>query len=198
MKTKVKERYFSSQISRKDAIEKLANHYLRRNPQISYAFGLFDRTRNGSLVAVITYGSPASPTLCKGLCGEDERLNVIELNRLWADSSVSNDAIMFFIKENFKTVSKEIIVSFVPPDHERIVRLFKFIGFYYTGLTAKAMQRINKDGTVSPHHRHNCYNKTTTYLAPAPRKHRFVFFNSGNADRKHDLFNKLRYEVVKY
>lgn len=190
-------RYFVDQIDRKDALEKLENHYLNRKPQISYAFGLFDRDRNNRLVSVITYGSPASPTLCKGLCGEEERLNVIEINRLWAETSVSNNALVFFITQTFSNVSKEIVVSFVQPENDRISRLLKLMGFYYTGLTKERTQRVNKDGTPSPHHRHNCYMKTTTFLVPAPRKHRFVYFNAG-PERQHDLFEKLNYEVIPY
>lgn len=56
-------------------------HYARRMPCIQYAFGLFD----GSYpypVGCVTYGQPASPPLCKGLAGEENRKHVLELNRL--------------------------------------------------------------------------------------------------------------------
>lgn len=54
-------------------------HYARRIPPISFAFGLFE---NDDLVGVITYGMPASPSLCKGICGKEYKDMVIELNRL--------------------------------------------------------------------------------------------------------------------
>ena len=39
-------------------------------------------TWGGQLKAVCTFGKPASPTLCKGICGENYAHNVYELNRL--------------------------------------------------------------------------------------------------------------------
>ena len=54
-------------------------HYSRKVPNITDAFGLFV---NGDLIGVVTYGIPASPSLCKGLAGEENRYRVKELNRL--------------------------------------------------------------------------------------------------------------------
>lgn len=59
----------------------LGIHYARRMPCIQYAFGLFDGDYPHP-VGVVTYGQPASPPLCKGLAGEENRKHVIELNRL--------------------------------------------------------------------------------------------------------------------
>jgi len=46
----------------------LKKHYAKRIPQIMYAFGLYDDIQ---LVGVITYGIPASPSLCMGICGKE-------------------------------------------------------------------------------------------------------------------------------
>ena len=43
----------------------LPRHYSGRVPTISKAFGWYSK---GELVAVCTFGKPASPTLCKGIC----------------------------------------------------------------------------------------------------------------------------------
>ena len=48
-------------------------------PCIQYAFGLFI---DESLVGCVTFGQPASPSLCKGIAGEANRKYVLELNRL--------------------------------------------------------------------------------------------------------------------
>lgn len=56
-------------------------HYARRMPCVQYAFGLFDGDYPFP-VGVVTYGQPASPWLCKGIAGEENRKNVLELNRL--------------------------------------------------------------------------------------------------------------------
>ena len=47
----------------------LKKHYAKRMPQIIYAFGLYD-TR---LVGIVTYGLPASPFLCMGVCGPENK-----------------------------------------------------------------------------------------------------------------------------
>lgn len=54
-------------------------HYAKRMPSISHSFGLFYEK---NLIGIVTYGSPASYTLCKGIAGNENKQNVIELNRL--------------------------------------------------------------------------------------------------------------------
>lgn len=54
-------------------------HYARKMPCVQFAFGLYV---DGELIGVVTYGQPASPWLCKGLAGEQNRKHVLELNRL--------------------------------------------------------------------------------------------------------------------
>ena len=57
----------------------LGIHYARRMPCVQYAFGAFEE---GKLIGVVTYGQAASAALCKGIAGEKNRKNVLELNRL--------------------------------------------------------------------------------------------------------------------
>lgn len=57
----------------------LGIHYARRMPCIQYAFGLF---KGVDMIGCITYGQPASPSLCVGIAGKQNQLNVMELNRL--------------------------------------------------------------------------------------------------------------------
>ena len=57
----------------------LRKHYARRIPQIVYTYGVFE---DGVMVGVCTYGIPASPSLTMGLCGEEYKDIVVELNRL--------------------------------------------------------------------------------------------------------------------
>ena len=59
--------YVTRAISTKESHYFLLNiHYAKRIPSISYAYGLFD---NNELVGVVCYGTPASSTLCRGICG---------------------------------------------------------------------------------------------------------------------------------
>ena len=57
----------------------LYKHYAKRMCSISYSFGLFDGLK---CVGVCTFGKPASPFLCLGVCGKDYMDKVYELNRL--------------------------------------------------------------------------------------------------------------------
>jgi hypothetical protein len=57
----------------------LQKHYAKRIPQISYAFGLYEENQ---LMGVVTYGMPASPFLCIGVCGPEYRDVVIELKQI--------------------------------------------------------------------------------------------------------------------
>jgi len=67
-------------------------HYARRMPSISYSFGLFFKN---CLVGIVTYGTPASPALCRGICGEQNKHLVLELNRLVLKNNVKNEASFF-------------------------------------------------------------------------------------------------------
>jgi len=44
-------------------------HYAKRMAQVSLAFGLFDKEE---LIGVCTFGQPASPNVCKGICGVEK------------------------------------------------------------------------------------------------------------------------------
>ena len=75
----IKERYIIKELSSKIAMPIIiTNHYLHRKAQASYCFGLYevDGNKEGlfiedKLVGCITYGLPASPNVCRGICGND-------------------------------------------------------------------------------------------------------------------------------
>jgi len=192
------ERYYVQEITSKQAKEKLSDHYLNRDPQVSYAFGLFDRQRGNSLNAVVTFGSPASPSVTKGLAGEDYRGEVIEMNRLWVDSSVSNVALKSFLESAFSRVPKKYIISYVQPERDRIARLFKQLGLHYLGLTAAHRDPMPTGDYVGKHNRHAHYGLSKANMVQRPRKHRFVKINTSNEVEKSQLFGNLKYEVLSY
>lgn len=55
-------------------------------PSINYAYGLY--YKNG-LHGVLTFETPTFLSLCKGIAGDNFKPDVIELNRLYIDDSVS-------------------------------------------------------------------------------------------------------------
>ena len=70
-------------------------HYLHRKAPCSQAFGLFNK--KGEVIGVVTYGTPASRSLQKGICGEEEANNVIELTRLWIQDGTPKNSESFLI-----------------------------------------------------------------------------------------------------
>jgi hypothetical protein len=49
-------------------------HYARRVPSIQFAFGLFI---DNIMFGVVTYGQPASPSLCVGIAGVENKKKVL-------------------------------------------------------------------------------------------------------------------------
>lgn len=83
----------------------LPRHYSGRKPQISYAFGWFI---DDTLVAVCTFGKPASYTLCNGVCGKEFSKYVIELNRLCRVEGISLN-LSYFVSYCLKTSRRQLL-----------------------------------------------------------------------------------------
>lgn len=182
----------------------IKNHYLHRKSQAIYCFGLYeiDGKEEGffyedKLVGCITYGLPASPNVCRGICGEQYFNDVIELTRLWICDSVGKNAESFLIGNTIKKINKKIIVSYSEPDFGHVGTVYQATNFIYTGLTAKRTNRVAIDGSTKKHNRHECKKKEGTILVPRPRKHRYIYFNVKQKERV-ELINALKYEIKPY
>lgn len=183
-----------------------ANHYLKRKTSYSHAYGLFDK-QTQELKGVINYGVPASTTLLKGICGEDEKKNVYELNRLWVDDSVPKNGESFLIANTIKLLDKEIIVSFADTSQGHVGYVYQATNFLYTGLSAKFYDYVVR-GKESQHRASYAYGLTVAelkekygednvYRVERPRKHRYIYFNA-NKRRKKELMKKLNYKTLPY
>ena len=178
------------------------HHYLHRKAPCSFAFGLF---KDNELVGVIMYGTPSSAPLRKGICGIDEKDNVIELTRLWIDDKIGKNAESYLIGNTIKKVNKEIIVSFSEIEQGHIGIVYQACSFLYTGLSAKrtnwTIDGINKhcqtiaDKYTSKEIRDKFGDKFK--LVPRPRKHRYIFINAKKKRRK-TLIKKLKYPILPY
>ena len=161
-------------------------HYSKRMPSISYAYGLF---RNNMLVGMVSYGSPASPSLCKGICGEEHRSKVIELNRLVLKDNLPNEA-SFLVSRSLKLLPKpKVVVSYADTAQEHIGTIYQACNFLFTGTTRSRTDMAGKDGKHSRHHlgdRQNRINRSA--------KHRYVYFIGTKKDKK-ILRNALRYTI---
>ena len=166
----------------------LNRHYAKRLPSISYAFGLFDE---GVLVGVCTYGSPPSPSLCVGVCGEQHRDKVIELNRLVVDSPKPNSA-SILVSRSLKMLPKpSIVVSYADTAQGHVGYIYQSTNFLYTGATA---ERTDMGGEEGKHSRHA---KDPSIRVFRSSKHRYIIF-TGTKKQKKVLRNELNYEVEDY
>ena len=181
----------------------LQKHYAKRIPQIMYAFGLYE---NNELVGVVTYGIPASPALCMGICGKEYSNKVLELNRLCLQDNSKNQS-SFLVSNSIKLLPKPtIIVSYADTSQGHVGYVYQATNFLYTGLSANRV-----DWTVKGlEHKHS---KTLSdgmtlesikekygddfYYTQRSRKHRYIYFHGTKQQKK--LFKSLlKYDVEPY
>ena len=186
----------------------LERHYMRRVPPISVAFGLFN---DDQMIGVVTYGISASMTLRRGVCGNDEASNVYELTRLWTEDFAPKNAESFLIGRSMRMLDKEIIVTFAEIAAGHIGTIYQAANFIYVGLSAKRTDWKVKgkehlhSATIAGEFR-GLQNRTALlrkkygdnfYIAPRPRKHKYVFFNA-RKKRRRELIKMLRYAIHPY
>ena len=116
----------------------LGIHYARRMPCITDAFGLFV---NEKMVGVVTYGVPASPNLCVGLAGYENRKRILELNRLvlLPDEQQQNNA-SYLVSHSLKMLQSIYGYVFVVSYADwggwgHVGYVYQATNFLYTGLT---------------------------------------------------------------
>jgi len=179
-------------VLRKDCLDYILNiHYAKRVPSISFAYGLFS---GGEMVGCVTYGSPASPWLCKGVCGEKYRKDVIELNRLVLKNNGKNEA-SFLVGNSLRMLGKErnsIVVSYADSAQNHIGIIYQATNFLFTGTTKPRTDMAAKGGKHSRHHSGDRANRV--YRSA---KHRYVIF-VGTKKFKKTARKALRYEVSPY
>lgn len=178
------------------------HHYLHRKCPCSFAFGLFD---DFDICGVICYGTPSSSTLRAGICGIDQKDNVIELTRLWVRDDIGRNAESYLIGNTIRRVNKEIIVSFAEIDQGHVGIVYQATNWIYTGLSAK---RTNWMVRGIKKHSQTIADKYTAaelrekygtdfYSIDRPRKHRYIYFNCSKT-RKKQLMKMLRYPILPY
>lgn len=192
-------------IESKSAYDLILNiHYAKRIPSISYAFGLF---RADEMVGVITYGTPPSSTLCRGLCGDEWQSHVLELNRLVLRDNQPNEASRL-VAGSFKLLpAPSIIVSFADTAQQHNGTVYQATNFLYTGLSS----RFRDPRVRGLEHQHHAtyarglsnrqviekYGAENVYFVERSRKHRYVTF-IGDRRQKRAMRKALRYKVLPY
>jgi hypothetical protein len=167
----------------------LEKHYAKRMCPVSYAFGLY---ANEQLVGVVTYGMPASPNLCMGVCGIDYKDKVLELNRLCLNDGVKNGA-SFLVSKSLQMLPKPtIVVSYADTAMGHVGYIYQASNFLFTGTTKERTDMAGEDGK---HSRHSFGNSEIRVNRSA--KHRYVYF-VGSKAQKTNLLKQLNYEVLPY
>jgi len=180
-----------SEISHDEAVGfLLPRHYSGRTPSISKAFGWF---ANGNLQAVLTFGKPASNSLCEGVCGLAYSEDVYELNRLCrtenADVQLSK-----FVSLALKAVAKDdwIIVSYADTSMNHCGYIYQATNFIYTGMTA---ERTDKFTEGNKHSRHYAKDDASGLRKVRSAKHRYVYFTARSKAKRKAQRKALAYSV---
>lgn len=170
----------------------LERHYAKRLCSISYAFGLYEERH---LVGVCTFGKPASPFLCVGVCGEENSQYVYELNRLVVDSNRGKNELSFFVASCLRSLPPLIVVSYADTAQGHQGYIYQATNWIYTGSTTPRTDIATDEGKHSRH-----YDKRQDYSANRKErsvKHRYVYFTGSKAQRKH-WRQALKYEPQPY
>lgn len=179
-------------------------HYAKRIPSISYSYGLFYKHE---LVGIVTYGTPPSSNLRRGIAGIENEKNVLELNRLCLKNNKKNEA-SFLVSKSLKLLPKnKIIVSFADTEQGHVGYVYQACNFKYYGLSAKRTdwkikgkehlhgQTIGDLSRGKPN-RAKWMRETfgdNFYLKPRSRKHRYIFITGKNA-----VYKVIKYKEEKY
>ena len=152
-------------------------HYLHREVNSNWAFGAYHKE---FLFGAISFAKPANPTLCDAICGEEARLRVYELNRLWMDDRCPKNSESRFIGWALRELSNVkphlILVSYADSAFGHMGRVYKATNWVYTGLTKTHFDKVFPDGrhprSVTPSDR----SSAETVVRERSRKHRYVYF----------------------
>lgn len=169
-------------------------HYARKIPNIMYAFGLFNGVK---LIGVVTYGLPATPSLCIGVAGEEYKNNVLELNRLviLPEYSGTKNLASRLIGQSLKQLPKNhYIVSYA--DFEgwgHIGCVYQATNWLYTGLTVKRTDIYCENGQ---HPRHSNIDKSKRQVRT--QKHRYIYIVAESKKKKKEMLQLLNYPILPY
>lgn len=166
----------------------LKKHYAQRLPSISYAFHLL---LNNQLVGVVTYGKPASNSLCEGVCGKEYKANVYELNRVVTENNLPKNSLSRFISMTLKKLPKDlVIISYADTGMNHNGYIYQALSFIYTGKTKERTDKYTPNGKHSRHYteEYNHLRKVRT------AKHRYIYFTGKNKK----WLKRLNYTIEDY
>lgn len=168
-------------------------HYAGRKPSISRAFGW---EIDGNLVAVCTFGKPASPSLCVGICGKEYSPNVYELNRLCRVEELQ-EPLSEFVSACLRRLRSEnwIIVSYSDTGMHHNGYIYQACNFIYTGQTKQRTDKYVEGGKHSRHYSNEAQGK---YRLVRTAKNRYVYFATHSKSLKKRWKEALNYPILPY
>ena len=168
-------------------------HYAGRKPSISRAFGWIIE---GELVAVCTFGKPASPSLCDGICGKEHSTSVYELNRLCRVEELQ-EPLSQFVAACLRRLKSEnwIIVSYSDTGMHHNGYIYQACNFLYTGQTK---QRTDKWTASGKHSRHYRNEEQGEYRKVRTAKNRYVYFATHSKAKRSQWQKCLNYPIEPY
>lgn len=199
--------YIVKEITRDECKEFILTiHYAKRWPSITYAYGLFSDL--GLMVGIVTYGTPPSAPLRRGIAGDKNIENILELNRLCLCFNEYNEA-SFLISKSLKLLPKgKIIISFADSSQGHNGCVYRAANFTYHGLSAKRTdwalrskphlhgQTVADEFRGQPNRGQLMSEKygDDFYLKPRPRKHRYIYVTGGKK-YKSKLYGDIKYPI---
>ena len=172
----------------------LPRHYSGRIPSISKAYRWYVK---GELKAVVTFGKPASPFLCDGICGEEYSDRVYELNRLCREDDFK-EPLSSFVATCLRRlrVMRWIIVSYSDTAMNHHGYIYQACNFLYTGVTKERTDIFTGVGKHSRHYTED--DKKCCIRQVRSAKHRYVYFCTYNKAEKKAWQKALKYDVIQY
>ena len=178
----------------KQAVEfLLPKHYSGRVPSISYSFGWFIENE---LVAVCTFGKPASNSLCEGVCGVEMKEKVFELNRLCRVETLSLP-LSQFVGACLRRLSVYdlVIVSYSDTGMHHNGYIYQATNFLFTGTTKT---RTDKYTEGNKHSRHYKNSEQGSVRKVRSAKNRYIFFAASSKIKRKKYMKLLKYSVLPY
>jgi hypothetical protein len=189
----VKDRYQVKPIKAFETYDWLLNkHYAKRIPSISYAFGLYE---GDLLQGVCTFGKPASYTLCIGVCGEENKDYVYELNRLCTSDNLCKNTLSYFVSKSIHLMPKSILISYADSGMNHIGYIYQATNWVYTGTSAKRSDYVYGDGKHQRHY--SSADQADRTKRDRSSKHRYIYF-VGDKRTKKKWLCELNYQVQPY
>lgn len=141
----------------------------------------------------MTYGVPASNTLCMGLAGKKNQYSVLELNRLVILPQYSgNNNASYLIAHSLKMLpSRTFVVSYADTAWSHVGYVYQATNWLYTGLSAKRNDTYQPNGL---HPRAYDKNNHSDLKQTRSQKHRYVYL-VGNKREKKEMRKELKYKV---